>query len=88
MAADWADVTFRITDAETREPIKGRYPAAWMDLKPRDESRDPATCQDKVEAFITVHKLAANGRPWDVWVSDPGSVPEEELITEVYYPVK
>lgn len=43
---------------------------------------------DKVEAFMTVHKLAANGRPWDVWVSDPGSVPEQELITEVYYPVK
>ena len=32
IAADWADVTFRITDGSTGEPIKGRYPAAWMDL--------------------------------------------------------
>ena len=32
VAVDWADVTFRITDEGTGEPIKGRYPAAWMDL--------------------------------------------------------
>ena len=31
-AGDWADITFRVTDASTGEPIKGRYPAAWMDL--------------------------------------------------------
>jgi len=31
-AGDWADITFRVSDASTGEPIKGRYPAAWMDL--------------------------------------------------------
>lgn len=41
-----------------------------------------------VEAFIAAHRLEMNGRSWDVWVSDPGNTPEEELITEVYYPVK
>ena len=41
-----------------------------------------------IEAFLTVHKLEGNGRSWDVYVSDPGDTPEEELITEVYYPVK
>lgn len=41
-----------------------------------------------IDAFIVAHKLEANGRSWDVFVSDPGSSPEEELITEIYYPVK
>jgi effector-binding domain-containing protein len=39
-------------------------------------------------AFITAHRLEAYGRNWEVFVSDPGSTPEEELVTEVFYPVK
>ena len=42
----------------------------------------------KVEAFIVAHSLEKHGRPWEVFVSDPGNVPENELVTEVYYPVK
>jgi effector-binding domain-containing protein len=41
-----------------------------------------------VEAFAKAHQLEANGRSWDVFVSDPGDTPEEDLITEIYYPVK
>ncbi len=43
---------------------------------------------DKAEAFITVYGLARTGRPWDVFISDPGSTPEAELRTEVHYPVR
>jgi effector-binding domain-containing protein len=42
----------------------------------------------KIEAYIVAHSLERNGRPWDVFVSDPGNVPENELVTEMYYPVK
>jgi effector-binding domain-containing protein len=42
----------------------------------------------KVEAFMTAHKLEGNGRSWDVFVSDPGNTSEEELMTEIYHPVK
>jgi len=42
----------------------------------------------KIEAFMVAHSLENNGRPWEVFVSDPGNVPETELVTEVYYPVK
>jgi len=42
----------------------------------------------KVEAFAVAHRLQANGRPWEVFVSDPGNVAEDELVTEIYYPVK
>jgi len=54
VAADWADVTFRISDASTGEPIKGRYPAAWMDLaKAWDAKGDkPMSCRDRVSTYL------------------------------------
>jgi len=42
----------------------------------------------KVVAFADAHWLEANGRPWEVFVSDPGNTAEDELVTEIYYPVK
>jgi effector-binding domain-containing protein len=42
----------------------------------------------KVEAFMIAHKLEHNGRGWEVFVSDPGSTVEDELVTEIYQPVK
>ncbi len=54
IAADWADVTFRITDASTGEPVKGRYPAAWMDLGEAWEAKGsrPLTCRQRVETYL------------------------------------
>ena len=42
----------------------------------------------KIEAFMAAYQLEENGRSWESYVSDPGSTPEEELVTEVYFPVK
>ena len=54
IAADWVDVTFRISDANTGEPIKGRYPAAWMDLAMAWESKGekPMSCEDRVSTYL------------------------------------
>ena len=54
IAADWADVTFRITDANTGEPIKGRYPAAWMDLALAWEAKGerPLSCEQRVQTYL------------------------------------
>jgi YVTN family beta-propeller protein len=54
MAADWADVSFRITDASTGEPIKGRYPAAWMDLAATWQARGDKvmSCDDRVKTYL------------------------------------
>lgn len=54
MASDWADVSFRITDASTGKPIVGRYPAAWMDLAKAWEARGdkPMTCEDRVSTYL------------------------------------
>lgn len=43
---------------------------------------------EKARAFAEAHRLQTNGRSWEVFVSDPGNTPQEELTTEVYYPVK
>ena len=53
-AGDWADVTFRVTDESTGEPIRGRYPAAWMDLGEAWESKGggPMSCQDRVVTYL------------------------------------
>jgi YVTN family beta-propeller protein len=53
-AGDWADITFRVTDASTGEPIKGRYPAAWMDLGKAWEAKggSPMTCRDRVATYL------------------------------------
>jgi AraC family transcriptional regulator len=46
----------------------------------------PAT-GEKLEAYLTVHGLEAAGRPWDVFISDPGSTAPEELETHVFVPL-
>ena len=48
-AGEWAEVTFRVTDATTGEAIKGRYPAAWMDLGASWEAMGerPMECRER-----------------------------------------
>jgi YVTN family beta-propeller protein len=54
VATEWADVSFRITDESTGEPIKGRYPAAWMDLGEAWKARGerPMSCKDRVATYL------------------------------------
>jgi YVTN family beta-propeller protein len=54
IAADWADVSFRITDQSTGEPITGRYPAAWMDLSKAWEAKGDKTmtCDERVRTYL------------------------------------
>jgi YVTN family beta-propeller protein len=53
-AADWADVSFRISDAGTGQPIKGSYPAAWIDLAEAWEARGnrPMGCRERVANYM------------------------------------
>jgi YVTN family beta-propeller protein len=53
-AGEWADVTFKITDATTGEAIKGRYPAAWMDLGAAWQAagEGPMECRDRVAFYL------------------------------------
>lgn len=41
----------------------------------------------KLEAWLAANGWESAGAPWDVWVSDPGNTPEEELITHIHWPI-
>ena len=53
-ADSWADVSFRVTDAGTGDPIKGRFPAAWMDIGEAWEAMGerPMECRDRVATYL------------------------------------
>lgn len=42
---------------------------------------------EQIEAYMSLHGYEATGRPWEEYVSDPGTTPPEELITYIYYPI-
>ncbi len=47
-----------------------------------------ATTHRKISAYLAAHGIERNGDAWESYVGDPGDVPEEELLTFVYYPVR
>jgi effector-binding domain-containing protein len=42
----------------------------------------------KIAAYLAALGLERNGDAWETYVSDPTRVPETELLTDVYYPVR
>jgi len=42
----------------------------------------------KIAAYLAALGIERNGAAWESYVSDPGKVPEAELLTYVYYPIK
>jgi effector-binding domain-containing protein len=50
--------------------------------------RQLATTHRKMAAYIAALGLDRNGDAWETYVSDPTRVPEAELLTDVYYPVR
>ena len=41
----------------------------------------------KISAYLAAHGIERDGAAWESYVSDPGDVPEDELLTYVYYPI-
>ena len=42
----------------------------------------------KISAYLAATGIQRNGAAWESYVSDPGKVPEENLLTYLYYPIK
>ena len=42
----------------------------------------------KIAAYLAALGLERNGDGWETYVSDPTRVPESELLTDIYYPVR
>jgi effector-binding domain-containing protein/uncharacterized protein YndB with AHSA1/START domain len=50
--------------------------------------RQLGTTHRKIAAYLAALGLERNGDAWETYVSDPTRVPETELLTDVYYPVR
>ena len=51
----YADIEFRISDAESGEPVKGIYPAVWLDIAGIGEQTDGEpimSCKDRVQLYM------------------------------------
>ncbi len=42
----------------------------------------------KISAYLAALGIERNGAAWESYVSDPGNVPEDDLLTYVFYPIK
>lgn len=42
----------------------------------------------KISAYLAALGIKRNGAAWESYVSDPSKVPEKDLVTYVYYPIK
>ena len=42
----------------------------------------------KIAAYLAATGLERNGDPWETYIGDPTRVPERELLTDIYYPVR
>jgi effector-binding domain-containing protein len=47
-----------------------------------------ATTYGKLMAFKAVAGFKDNGNSWEHYVSDPGSTPEADLVTHIYWPIQ
>lgn len=41
-----------------------------------------------MDAFIAENELERNGNPWEVYANDPTTVPESDILTYIYQPIK
>ena len=41
-----------------------------------------------IDAYIEENELERSGNPWEVYANDPASVPESEILTYIYQPIK
>lgn len=42
----------------------------------------------KISAYLAAHGIERNGAAWESYRNDAGEVPEQDLLTYVYYPIK
>jgi YVTN family beta-propeller protein len=48
-----AQVSFRLTDKRTGQPITGLHPNAWLSSRLGDHSPNEAECKDKIRTFVS-----------------------------------
>ena len=63
------------------------YEGPVLRVKHVGSYRELARTHRKIVAYLAAHGIERNGATWESYVSDPGDVPEAELLTYVDYPI-
>ncbi len=64
------------------------YGGAAIRVKHMGSYRDLSATHRKIAAYLAALGIERNGAAWESYVSDPSKVPEQDLLTYVYYPVQ
>jgi effector-binding domain-containing protein len=92
LAFDTAIPVRGVTDATRRAgngvTLGKTYEGTVVRVRHIGPYRTLGTTHRKISAYLAAHGIERNGAAWESYVSDPGDVPEQELLTYVYYPIK
>jgi len=64
------------------------YAGAVVRVKHRGSYRNLIQTHRKITAYLAALGIKRNGDAWESYVSDPTKVPESEILTYVYYPIR
>lgn len=81
-----------VTDATPRDAtgvkIGRTYAGPVIRVRHVGSYRSLSDTHRRISAYLAAHGIERNGPTWESYVTDPGDVPEENLLTYIYYPVK
>ncbi len=64
------------------------YAGAVIRVRHVGPYRDLIQTHRKITAYLAALGIERNGDAWESYVSDPAKVPESEILTYVYYPIR
>ena len=64
------------------------YAGAVIRVRHQGPYRNLIQTHRKITAYLAALGIERNGDAWEAYVSDPSKVPESELLTDVYYPIR
>jgi len=68
--------------------VKETYAGRAIKVAHRGAYRDLTLTYEKLHAYAAANGHEAAGPTWDEYVSDPGSTPETDLLTNIYMPIR
>lgn len=81
-----------VSDATPRDgaavKIGRSYSGAAIRVRHTGSYRQLGMTHRKIAAYLAALGLQRNGDAWETYISDPTRVPESELLTDVYYPIR
>lgn len=75
---------FRLADEVHAGVTHGGRAARIVHVGPYESLADS---WNRLEAYIAARGLKSAGDPWEAFLSDPADTPEDELVTNIYWPV-